>query len=225
LQVSPKEASPEFALIWNGSNWNFYFHRVLRTLPDGKGVCRLARVLSSGVDGISSLALVADHAASEPGALSTAHPQELHASDTVERDEEVVDKKALAAYRRRLEEIDAEREEMREAGDSDGLSRLEEEREQILNAVREAAGMNGRVRRSGPAVRARKAASNSLTATLEAIRSVNPTAYAHMEPRLKRGAICHYNADAGEQWIVRIPPSAGHVRGKSKKKRASLRRK
>lgn len=104
-------------------------------------------------------------------ALSAAAPG--HAGTVVADSEtgEVIDRQALAAYRQRLREIDAELDTAGSWNDQAGLDRLRLEREALLAEVRAATGLGGRRRRiSSTEERARVAVRKTIAAAPDRIQ-------------------------------------------------------
>jgi hypothetical protein len=109
---------------------------------------------------------------------------------------EVIDRKALAAYRKRLAEIDAGLDEFRQWGDAARAERLEDEREALLAEVRAATGLSGRVREAGgTAERARVAVRKAVAAAIDKIAEVDAGLGRLLRDCVHTGARCVYDPD------------------------------
>jgi hypothetical protein len=102
---------------------------------------------------------------------------------------ERLDARARAAYRERLREIEAEREEAERHGDLGRLGRASEEREALLAEL--VAAARGR-RAASHAERARVAVTKAIGNALEKIAERNPELGAHLSARIRRGNLCLY---------------------------------
>jgi hypothetical protein len=109
---------------------------------------------------------------------------------------ELIDRRALAAYRRRLAELDGELDEARSWSDEARLARLRLEREALLGEVRAAAGLGGRSRRFGSAgERARVAVRKAIAAALDRIGQHDPALARLLRDTVHTGAACRYDPD------------------------------
>lgn len=109
---------------------------------------------------------------------------------------EVVDAQALAAYRRRLAEIDAELDEADASGDAERGATLATEREALLAEVSAATGLGGRLRTSGSgAERARVTVRKAIATALDTIHSADPVVARHLTLHVRTGLRCSYQPD------------------------------
>jgi hypothetical protein len=109
---------------------------------------------------------------------------------------DVIDRQALAAYRKRLAEIDAELAEFRQWGDAARIERLEDEREALLAEVRLATGLGGRPRQvGGTPERARVAVRKAVAAAIERIADVDASLGRLLRDCVRTGARCIYDPD------------------------------
>lgn len=109
---------------------------------------------------------------------------------------EVVDARALAAYRRRLAEIDTALDDADAWGDAAMGERLAGERRALLAAVAAATGLGGRLRTSGgDAERARVTVRKAIATALEAIRLADPVVARHLAAHVHTGLRCSYEPD------------------------------
>jgi len=119
---------------------------------------------------------------------------------------EVLDSAALAAYRRRLKELDAELDAADRRGDQPGAARLNAERGALLTELRTATGLGGRQRRmGGSAERARVAVRKAIAATIARIEEHDPGVARLVRDRIHTGASCRYDPDPDHpvDWIIK----------------------
>ncbi|RMH78191.1 MAG: hypothetical protein D6683_07900, partial [Actinomyces sp.] len=111
-----------------------------------------------------------------------------------------LDRRALAAYRSRLADIDAEIDEADRHADLERSARLAHEREALLAEIRRATGLGGRARPSAsdPAERARKAVSARIRDAVRRLEAVAPDLAGHLDRSIRTGLHCVYAPPAGE---------------------------
>jgi hypothetical protein len=108
----------------------------------------------------------------------------------------VVDDQALAAYRRRLGEIEAELDEADACSDSARSAELTAEREALLAEVAASTGLGGRRRHAGSgAERARVTVRKAISAALDAIHGADPVVARHLTTHVRTGLTCRYEPD------------------------------
>ncbi len=109
---------------------------------------------------------------------------------------EVVDPKALAAYRRRLAEIDIELDQADAWGDATRGAKLTAERDALLAEVSAASGLRGRPRTSGSgAERARVTVRKAIATALDTIHGADPVVARHLIAHVRTGLRCCYEPD------------------------------
>jgi hypothetical protein len=109
---------------------------------------------------------------------------------------EVIDAQALAAYRRRLAEIDAALDRADASGDAGLGTELTSEREALLAQVAAATGLGGRTRTTGSsAERARVTVRKAIAAALDAIHGADPVVARHLTTHVRTGVRCCYEPD------------------------------
>lgn len=117
----------------------------------------------------------------------------------------VLDPAALAAYRRRLAELDAQLDRADQRGDRPGGAALTAERDALLAQVRAATGLGGRQRRAGgSAERARVAVRKAIAAALAQIERHEPGLARLLRDSVHTGMACRYdpNPDHPVTWIT-----------------------
>lgn len=116
---------------------------------------------------------------------------------------EVLDRRALAEYRHRLTELDAEIDAAEDDHDGERAARLRDEKEFLLGELRAAVGLGGRSRRSGDDVdRARKAVRGRLRDAIGRIDAAHPALGRHLDHSIRTGRLCVYEPEAAVEWDV-----------------------
>lgn len=121
---------------------------------------------------------------------------------------DVTDRTALADYRRRLREIDAELEEVRAWSDPARAEGLTFEREALLDEVRRATGVGGRLRRTGGTdERARVAVRKAIAAAVERVSAVDAELGRILSDTVRTGSTCRYEPDPHREivWVLDDP--------------------
>ena len=109
---------------------------------------------------------------------------------------EVADAQALASYRRRLQEIGDELDDVDLSGDQLLGERLDAERVAILAELGAATRLGGRPRTTGSGnERARVTVRKAVSAALEAIHAVDPVVARHLTTYVHTGLRCRYEPD------------------------------
>jgi hypothetical protein len=123
---------------------------------------------------------------------------------------EVLDKRALSAYRRRLSEVDADLDEARSWVDTGRAAKLAAERDALLDQVRAATGLGGRPRVPGSVhERARIAVRKAIVKAIDRVAAVDPPLGRLLSDTVTTGAICRYDPDPDRpvRWVLsaRVP--------------------
>jgi hypothetical protein len=117
----------------------------------------------------------------------------------------VLDRRALAAYRRRLAELDDELAEARAHADLGREERLDRERDALLDQVRAATGLGGRTRVTGGThERARVAVRKAIAAAIERVAAIDPSLGRLLADTVTTGATCRYEPDPDRpvRWVL-----------------------
>ncbi|MFN8083145.1 MAG: hypothetical protein U0Q14_02825 [Dermatophilaceae bacterium] len=113
----------------------------------------------------------------------------------------LLDDQALAAYRRRLADIDAELDLADDTGDATTAAALADERDQILAHVRVALGLGGRARTFGSdAERARVAVRRAIRTAYDRLGEVDPRLAEVLRREVTTGYQCSYRPLVGVTW-------------------------
>jgi hypothetical protein len=114
---------------------------------------------------------------------------------------EVVDMETLKGYRDRLQEIDEELEEATSFNDPARQEKLDNERQAILDQVKSAQGLGGRVRQNFDAERSRKTVCKAISRAIEAIEKVHPELGLHLQKSINLGLEVSYSPDVVIDWL------------------------
>jgi len=181
-----------------GSGWVAGFDGATFALPDLKGLNYLRHLL--GRPG-------ADVAALDLAAVAAGHGGQ---TVTESGGGELLDAQALAAYKQRLRDIDAELDEARSWADEGRAARLAVERDALLDEVRAAAGLGGRHRRFGSAdERARIAVRKAIAAALARIGQHDAALARLLRDGVRTGAACRFEPDPTRPvtWVLEAGPA------------------
>jgi tetratricopeptide (TPR) repeat protein len=177
----PPGADAELRL--DGGVWRVRHRDASAHLGRLKGLADLAALLANPGRDVHVLDLVA------------AGPHE-HSSGPV------LDATAVAAYRRRLAELDEDLVEARTARDTTREERCDAERAALLAELGRAAGFAGRRRSLGSSTteRARKAVGGRLREAIQRIGAVLPELGAHLDRSVTTGTTCRYDPAEPLTW-------------------------
>jgi hypothetical protein len=173
--MSPPTAA-DFELCKEGDVWTVRADTTFR-LRDSRGLSILARLV--------------------------AHPgQEFHATDLVaasghaglvEDAGDVLDARAIAAYKRRLEDLRETEQEAERHNDAHRAARAREEIEALANELAHGVGLAGRARKaSSTAEKARINVRKRILDALHRIREHSPALAKHLERSVRTGTFCSY---------------------------------
>ncbi len=187
----------------DGDYWTLSFEGSVRRLRGVKGMRYLAHLLDNPDREIHALDLV--------GAVDA----EPTGDPVVERGEisvgtgevgPVLDAKAKAAYKARLDELQAESEEADAFNDPERAARAREEIDALLQQLSQAVGLHGRDRPAvAPAERARVAVTKAIRDAMRKIARAHAPLAQHLEATIRTGVYCSYKPDPriGIRWTVK----------------------
>jgi tetratricopeptide (TPR) repeat protein len=172
-----------------GEYWSISFDGQSFRLRDSKGLRYLAVLLAAPGREVHALELVG----SERGGAAR-KPEDL---PSVEGDAGgVLDAEAKKAYRRRIEELEAEAQEAREWNDPARAAKAEEELEFLVHELAGAVGLGGRDRRTRSAAeRARVNVTRAIKAALDRIDEHSAALGRHLASTIRTGIYCSYAPD------------------------------
>jgi hypothetical protein len=170
------------------------FQKQTTRLQDLKGLRYLARLLAHPGRDFHVLEMVAVETG---GAVDTSCDVEAGLSISLGLDAGVLlDEKAKRAYRRRLAEIDEDREEALTLGDRERAAQAEAERDFLAQELARAVGLGGRNRRAASvSERARASVTRAVRHAMARIREHHPALGEHLGRTIHTGTYCAYLPD------------------------------
>jgi hypothetical protein len=177
---------PHHVFRRDGEVWTLrYGGREIR-LRDSKGLRDLHALLTHPGTAVAALDLVGGSAGRPPAAPDTG---------------EVIDAQARSAYRQRLRELEEAAAEADAAADIERSARIVAERDALVEALTQAYGLGGRVRRTGSdAERARTAATARIKDAIRRISEAHPDLGRHLARSVRTGTFCVYDPDRPARW-------------------------
>jgi hypothetical protein len=111
---------------------------------------------------------------------------------------------ALAQYRNRLRDLEADLDEAERFADVGRSARLSAERDALVAELTRSVGIGGRLRRAGsdPDERQRKAVSARVKASIERIEALHPALGRHLRASIRTGFWCGYEPERPVTWRV-----------------------
>ncbi len=173
---TPIQAVAGIELEPDGELWNLTWERGTLRLRDSKGVRWLAELLRRPGAEIHALDLAMPGAEREQGDAG-----------------ELLDPEAIAAYRRRLHDLDTELAEAESFNDAGRITKLGSEREFLTHELQRSLGLGNRVRRAGDyAERARINVQRRLRDAIQRIARQDPELGTHLDRSIVTGIFCSY---------------------------------
>ena len=155
-------------------------------LADAKGVRHLHALLSRPHQPVSALTLA--------GLADGLRREDTDAGP-------MLDDAALRAYRRRLDELEAECDLADRTGDADRMRAADDERAALIAELSRATGLGGRTRRAGSEVeRARLNVTRTLRDAITRIEAQCPELTAHLNEAVITGTQCVYQPQTPVAW-------------------------
>jgi hypothetical protein len=191
--------------LWRreGEYWSITYEGVTSRLRHTSGLAYLGELVQAPAREIHVLELLAATRPGLPGPM--AGDQAELAPGLADAEDETLDGRARAAYRRRLGEIEAELARAEAANDPGGAARARAEREAVEAELAKAVGLNGRVRRTcGRAERARLNVTRAIRSAIMRIDASNVKLGRHLMRSVRTGMHCMYLPDAQQAggWVV-----------------------
>jgi eukaryotic-like serine/threonine-protein kinase len=173
-----------------GDFWTIQYDGRCLRLRDSKGLQYIAELLRrSGEDLHVTALLGAERGETLEPALGDAG--------------EIVDPRAKAQYKARLDDLRSELEEAERCNDLERTSRMREEIDFITKELSAAFGLGGRSRKSADAIeRMRKAVGSRIRDTISRIREEHPALGQHFTNALRLGVFCSYTPDKPVRWAL-----------------------
>jgi hypothetical protein len=173
---SPRRAE-QFELVREGELWTIRADTTFH-LRDSRGLSILAKLVHHPKREFHATDLVA------PGA------EQGHVEDAGE----VLDARAIAAYKRRLEDLRDAQAEATKHDDSHRAARVSEEIEALASELAQGVGLGGRGRKaSSTAEKARINVRKRILDAISRIREHSPALAKHLERSIRTGVFCSYD--------------------------------
>jgi hypothetical protein len=180
-----------------GDWWTLQYRGREARIRDSKGLRDLAVLLSRPGTPVPALDLAT---ASAAGPSAAAAEADLHEPGGLG---DVIDARARAAYRRRLEELGIAAEEADALGDQERSTRISIERDALVEQLSAAYGLGGRPRRAGsPAERARSTVTARIRTALDRISQTHPELGRHLRASIHTGTLCVYEPETEQHWAT-----------------------
>jgi hypothetical protein len=192
LRRQQKTAAARSAAVFHqdGEVWTLTFAGHSIHVADAKGLHDLHALLGSPGTDVASTTLLDPAAKTGNGAVR-------HGSDPV------LDDRAKAEYRRRLERLDDEIDSALARQADATAAQLEGERDALLDELRRATGLGGRDRRLGDDnERARKTVTARIRDVLRRLDHRHPELAAHLREHVTTGSWCRYEPDPDVDWTL-----------------------
>jgi hypothetical protein len=162
--------------------WTLVFDGVEALLPDAKGLRDLHTLLANPQVEVPATSLATDAYVS---------------ADTPP----LLDARAKAVYRRRLDDLDRELDRAATRGDAERAETLEKERQALLDELRRAVGLGGRDRGiNSDRERLRKTVTARIRDSLRRLDDRHPALGAHLRASVHTGAVCVYAPAEPVSW-------------------------
>ncbi len=189
----PSTPSQRYLFKREGEYWTLDYQGQVSRLRDRSGLRYLATLIANPRREMLALDLV-NGATPKPSGDGW-KDADLSATST-RVVEPLLDDRAKAAYRTRLDELEGELSEAERFNDPERASRARDERAALTRELARAVGLGGRDRPSGsPAERARISVTKSIKAALNSIAAANPALGRHLESTIRTGTFCSYSPD------------------------------
>jgi hypothetical protein len=184
--TAPQPTTGDGEFRRSGRLWQVAYAGASAIVPDSKGMADLAALLRAPGREVHVLDLV--------DGTGTARAVATDAGDTI-------DATAVAAYRRRVTELDEELTAADADGDLGRAGRLRTEREFLAKELAGALGLGGRRRAAAdPVERARKAVAMRIATALRAIEAVHRPLARHLRLAVTTGRFCSYRPENPVRW-------------------------
>ncbi len=196
--VSAAKASSERAADRNvfrkqGEYWALSFGGAECNMKDAKGLHYIEHLLRNPGEQISAIDLVAWVASNVSGASQ----RTVNLGDAGE----ILDAKARADYKRRLDELREDIDRGRKMNDFGMTERAEAEYDALLRQLGAASGLGGRERHAAShRERARVTVAKRIKAVVDRIRLSNPVLERHLADSIRTGNFCCYSPSAPTSW-------------------------
>lgn len=185
--------------VRDGEDWTVGFDGTTVRLRHSKGLVYLARLLADPGRELHVADLAA--ATERPARLVGTGEDGLDVRAGLGDAGPILDDQAKRAYKQRLGDLQAERDDAAAAGDVERAARAEEEIDFLTRELAAAYGLGGRARTAGDtAERMRKAVTNRIKDSITKIERVHPTLGRHLTNAVHTGTFCSYSPETAVEW-------------------------
>src|SRR5215468_10832676 len=183
-----------------GEYWTVCFEGSVARLADAKGLRLLARLLADPGGEFHAVDLEAASSQTQRSAPARARAAagwgELQVRPDLGDAGELLDATAKAAYKARLDELQAELDEAERLNDPGRAAKAGAERDFLVDELARAVGLGGRDRRAAShAERARLNVTRAIRAAMANLARANPFLGRHFEATIRTGRYCSYTPD------------------------------
>ena len=185
----------------NGEFWTVGYRNTTFSLRDVKGLSYIQQLLRHPGEQIHAQDLLTPPGTATEPVASQIDDHALPVGVTVRRGfdsdaGEMLDAQAKREYRRRIDELNEQLEDLLERGDHDRVEKVESEIDALRRAISYAVGMRGRDRRAGSiAERARLNVTRSIKAALQKVVEHHTEVGEILNRSIKTGLFCSYIPD------------------------------
>jgi hypothetical protein len=184
---APLSSGAPDRFVEDGDTWSISYQGSALRLRGSKGLTYLARLIDAAGREVLAAELAGVTSAEAGAALG-------HAGA-------VLDERAKEAYRARLIDIEAERDEATNWGDLERASRADAEVDALVRELSSAVGLGGRDRHAADgAERVRKAVTNRIRDAIAKIDGLHPTLGRHLANAVRTGTFCSYQPEHPVTW-------------------------
>jgi len=186
-----------------GEYWTIAFQGSTFRLVDSKGLRYIHRLLGSPGIEVYALDLESAFHPGSPSVPAVDRGEALRLD--VPSPDLLVDRQALDAYRRRVEDLRDQIEEADRNGDDERASRAREELEYLVEEIGRVTGRGGSPRaRAGETERARVNVTRAIRKAIERIREQDRSLGHHLDHDIRTGTFCIYLPDpaAAPDWAL-----------------------
>jgi hypothetical protein len=197
-EAAPEAASTVFCR--EGEYWTVRYDGSVARLKDAKGLRYVARLLAHPGREFYAADLEEDgrqvHRPAASAACARAGAGELTVRPDLGDAGPLLDARAKAAYKARLDELAAELEEAECCNDPGRAATARQEQEFLVRELARAVGLGGRDRRAAShAERARLNVTRAIRAAMANLARANPSLGRHLAAAIRTGRYCSYTPD------------------------------
>jgi 7-cyano-7-deazaguanine synthase in queuosine biosynthesis len=205
-EIGPRESDHVF--LRKGSVWMLTYAGQTEHINQSRGLQYLVHLLRAPDKEIHCVTLALAVVGATPAAGDdvgrTVDPELLasagmHLGD--QTDDDVIDAKALRAYRDHVQDLERQAEEAVEAGDRDRADAIREEVEHFIWFVKDARGLGGHARKfKNDAERTRQRVSIAIRRSIRDISKIHSALALHLRATIMTGTYCSYRPNPPITW-------------------------